>query len=117
MKRVLCLAVICVATVCASAKAAPPSECRNCGPKLAVASAPAQPQGNPWMFQRSYYSHEPIQNVRIGRAATGGPYYTRPTGGYVNAGWRWNRSTINVGGQVWDNTNVIESWVQTGGQF
>ena len=48
------------------------------------------------MFNRSYYSHEPVQNVRIGRAPTGGPYYTRPRGAYVNSGWRWNRSTINV---------------------
>lgn len=80
-------------------------------------SQSARAENAPWMFNRSYYSHEPVQNVRIGRAPTGGPYYTRPRGAYVNSGWRWNRSTINVGGQVYDNVNMIESWVQSGGQF
>ena len=70
-----------------------------------------------WMFQRSYYSHQPAEPVAIGRRARGGPYYTRPQGAYFNGGFRRLRSTINVGGLVYDNLNLFESWAQTGGQF
>jgi hypothetical protein len=71
-----------------------------------------------WIFQRSYYSHDPVTNVRIGRpAVTGGPYYTRPQGAYVRSGFRNNNITINVGSAGADVTNVWESWVQTGEQF
>lgn len=71
-----------------------------------------------WIFQRSYYSHDPVTNVRIGRpAVTGGPYYTRPQGAYVRSGFRNNNITINVGSAGADVTNIWESWVQTGEQF
>lgn len=70
-----------------------------------------------WMFGRSYYSHEPATPVAIGRRARGGPYYTRPQGAYFNGGFRRLRSTINVGGLVYDNLNLFESWAQTGGQY
>lgn len=79
-------------------------------------SAPAARAEN-WMFQRSYYSHQPAEPVAIGRRARGGPYYTRPQGAYFNGGFRRLRSTINVGGLVYDNLNLFESWAQTGGQF
>src|SRR3954447_4023999 len=71
-----------------------------------------------WVFQRSYYSHDPVTNVRIGRpAVSGGPYYTRPQGAYVRSGFRNNNITINVGSAGADVTNVWESWIQTGEQF
>jgi hypothetical protein len=70
-----------------------------------------------WMFERSYYSHQPATPVAIGRRARGGPYYTRPQGAYFNGGFRRMRSTINIGGLVYDNLNLFESWAQTGGQF
>jgi hypothetical protein len=76
---------------------------------------PAQAEN--WMFQRSYYSHQPAEPVAIGRRARGGPYYTRPQGAYFNGGFRRLRSTINVGGLIYDNLNLFESWAQTGGQF
>lgn len=79
-------------------------------------SAPAA-QAENWMFQRSYYSHQPAEPVAIGNRARGGPYYTRPQGAYFNGGFRRLRSTINVGGLVYDNLNLFESWAQTGGQF
>lgn len=79
-------------------------------------SAPVA-QAENWMFQRSYYSHQPAEPVAIGRRARGGPYYTRPQGAYFNGGFRRLRSTINVGGLVYDNLNLFESWAQTGGQF
>ena len=79
-------------------------------------SAPAA-QAENWMFQRSYYTHQPAEPVAIGRRARGGPYYTRPQGAYFNGGFRRLRSTINVGGLVYDNLNLFESWAQTGGQF
>ena len=33
----------------------------------------AHAENSPWMFNRSYYSHEPVQNVRIGRAPPAAP--------------------------------------------
>lgn len=80
------------------------------------AAAPAQ-AGNSWMFERSYYSHQPATPVTIGHRARGGPFYTRPQGAYFNGGFRRLRSTINIGGQIYDNLNLFESWAQTGGQF
>ncbi len=82
-----------------------------------LAGVPAAQADNSWMFQRSYYSHQPAEPVAIGRRARGGPYYTRPQGAYFNGGFRRLRSTINVGGQIYDNLNLFESWAQTGGQF
>lgn len=82
-----------------------------------LAATPAARADNSWMFQRSYYSHQPATPVAIGRRARGGPYYTRPQGAYFNGGFRRLRSTINVGGQIYDNLNLFESWAQTGGQF
>lgn len=79
-------------------------------------SAPAA-QAENWMFQRSYYSHKPETPVQVGRRARGGPYYTRPQGAYFNGGFRRLQSTINVGGYIYDNLNLFESWAQTGGQF
>ena len=70
-----------------------------------------------WIFQRSYYSHNPVTNVRIGRQVASGPLFTRPQGEYISSGWRNLRSTIQVGGQVFDQTNVWESWVQGGQKF
>ena len=70
-----------------------------------------------WMFERSYYSHKPETPVQVGRRARGGPYYSRPQGAYFNGGFRRLRSTINVGGYVYDNLNLFESWAQTGGQY
>ena len=77
----------------------------------------ATPPAKSWIFQPSYYSHDPVTHVRIGKASNGGPYFTRPQGAYVNFGFRNNRSTINVGGRTYDNVNAYESWVQTGEQF
>jgi hypothetical protein len=71
-----------------------------------------------WVFQRSYYSHDPVTNVRIGRpAVSGGPYYTRPQGAYIRSGFRNNNIIVNVGSAGADVTNIWESWVQTGEQF
>src|SRR3989442_15309899 len=71
-----------------------------------------------WIFQRSYYSHDPITSVRIADPAVhGGPYYTRPQGVYVRSGWRYGNNIINMGPMGSDQTNVWESWVQTGAQF
>lgn len=70
-----------------------------------------------WVFQQSYYSHDPVNQVRIGRQYASGPVYTRPRGQYTNSGWRYNRSTIQVGGQTYDNTNMYEGWFQVGAQF
>lgn len=75
----------------------------------------APPSGS-WIFQRSYYTHDPVSQVRIGRQHFGGPYYTRPQGDYVRHGYRYNNTPIRVGGSN-DNTMVIERWVQWGSQY
>jgi hypothetical protein len=84
-------------------------------------SARAEGNGNgsgSWIFQRSYYSHDPVTAVRIAKPqVSGGPYYTRPQGAYVKSGFRNNNIVINVGGAGADVTNIWESWVQTGEQF
>lgn len=87
---------------------------------LAAAACPAQAgptPGSSWVFRRSYYSHDPVQPVRIGRRSAGGPFYTSPQGGYVRAGYRNIQSTINVGGQQYDHIGIWESWGQTGAQY
>jgi hypothetical protein len=84
---------------------------------ICLSSAGAAAAAESWMFERSYYSHKPETPVQVGRRARGGPFYTRPQGAYFNGGFRRLRSTINVGGYVYDNLNLFESWAQTGGQF
>ncbi len=71
-----------------------------------------------WIFQRSYYTHDPVTDVRIGRQTTvGGPYYSRPQGQYIRTGTRYINSTINVPGYGSDQYNVYESWIQYGQQY
>ena len=70
-----------------------------------------------WIFRHSYYSHDPTTNVRIGRQYSQGPVFTRPTGGYVSGGWRWQYAPIIIGGQMYDNYNYYESWGQQGQKF
>ena len=80
-----------------------------------VQAAPAQ---GSWIFQRSYYSHDPITAVRIAEPAVhGGPYYTRPQGAFVKSGFRNLNSIIPMGPLGTDQMNYWESWVQTGQQF
>jgi hypothetical protein len=71
-----------------------------------------------WIFRRSYYSHDPTENVRIGRQYVGSsPAFSRPSGSYVRGGWRWQNAPIIIGGQMYDNYNYYESWGQQGQQF
>jgi hypothetical protein len=70
-----------------------------------------------WIFQRSYYTHDPVTKVRIGPQATRGPYYAPVRGEYVRTGVRHVRSQIRVGGIVFDQYNEWDTWVQTGAQF
>lgn len=96
MKRLLCAA--CLTLACGT-------------PTLAWAG------GNSWIFDRSYYSHEPVREVQVGRQrVAGGPLYSRPQGEYVNSGYRIMRSRVSLKGQMVDHLNVFESWVQTGSQ-
>jgi hypothetical protein len=70
-----------------------------------------------WIFQRSYYTHDPVSKVRIGPQATGGPYYSPVRGEFIRTGVRQLRSQIRVGGIVFDQYNEWDTWIQTGAQF
>lgn len=74
-------------------------------------------QAGSWVFRRSYYTHDPVTPVRIGKAAVNGPHFSRPQGAYFSGGYRWNRSQINISGHAYDHVNIFESWYQTGSQF
>lgn len=78
---------------------------------------PAGADAASWIFQRSYYTHDPVTKVRVGPQATGGPYYAPVRGEFVRTGVRHVRSQIRVGGIVFDQYNEWDSWVQTGAQF
>jgi hypothetical protein len=80
-------------------------------------AAPATANAASWIFQRSYYTHDPVSKVRIGPQATGGPYYAPVRGEFIRTGVRQLRSQIRVGGIVFDQYNEWDTWVQTGAQF
>ena len=70
-----------------------------------------------WMFERSYYTHDPVQPVRVGpQPAANSPYYSRVQGAYTSSGLRQLRSTIRVGNSV-DNYYQWDGWVQRGVQY
>jgi len=85
------------------------------GALLCCASAHASAAS--WIFQRSYYTHDPVNKVRIGPQATGGPYYSPVRGEFTRTGVRYLRSQIRVGGMVFDQYNEWDAWIQTGAQF
>lgn len=84
---------------------------------VAVIASPLSALAESWIFRPSYYSHDPVTNVRIGRQYSAGPVFTRPTGGYISGGWRWQNASIIIGGQMFDNYNYFESWGQQGEKF
>lgn len=71
---------------------------------LLLLCSPAQAES--WVFQPSYHSGRPAAK------AARRPRPEQPRSGYVNSGYRFSRSTINVGGYVFDSLNLRESWVQ-----
>jgi hypothetical protein len=82
------------------------------------AIAPSVQAQDSWIFQPSYYSHDPITQVRIAEPAVhGGPYYTRPQGAFVRSGYRNLNSIIPMGRLGNDQMNYWESWIQYGEQF
>jgi len=84
---------------------------------LAAAYGSPARAGESWVFRPSYYSHNPVTNVRVGRQFSYGPQYTVPIGEHVRSGYRNLHSTIQVGGGTFDMVNVWEAWVQVGSQF
>lgn len=82
-----------------------------------VAGSASTSQAENWVFMRSYYSHDPVTNVRIGRQFSTGPVFTRPQGIYVKSGFRNDRSTTFNQGATYDTLNIWESWIQTGSKF
>jgi hypothetical protein len=72
-----------------------------------------------WIFQPSYYSHDPVMDVKIGpeQYHFAGPNFTRPQGEFIRSGYRNVQSLIQVGDQGTDQTQYFESWIQGGVQF
>ena len=89
------------------------------GAVLALASlaGSAQAQTPSWIFQPSYYSHDPISPVRIQRQYSRGPQFTPSVGQYVNSGYRMLRANININGALYDQLNMWDSWYQTGAKY
>jgi hypothetical protein len=86
----------------------------------AAVSFTAPARADSWVFQPSYYTQECQPVVRIGAArycVLGGPYYTPPQGEFIRSGYRNSINTIQVGNQTFDQTNLLESWIQVGSQY
>jgi hypothetical protein len=82
---------------------------------LGLASAA---EADSYLFERSYYSHAPAKPVQLGyRAPVGGPQFTRPQGMAAQSGYRWQRAQIRVGGQVVDQLNLWDSFIQVQGKY
>ena len=90
---------------------------RLCTFTVLILAAASSADAASWIFQRSYYTHDPVTKVRIGPQATGGPYYAPVRGEFIRTGVRHMRSQIRVGGIVFDQYNEWDTWVQTGAQF
>jgi hypothetical protein len=84
---------------------------------LAASAVSSVSQAENWLFMRSYYSHDPVSQVRIGRQYSTGPVFTRPQGFYVKSGFRNDRSTTFNQGGTYDTLNIWESWIQTGSKY
>jgi hypothetical protein len=83
----------------------------------AILCSAASTDAASWIFQRGYYTHDPVNKVRIGPQVSGGPYYSPVRGEFTRTGVRILRSQIRVGGMVFDQYNEWDSWIQTGAQF
>jgi hypothetical protein len=72
-----------------------------------------------WIFQPSYYSHDPVVDVKIGpeRYHFAGPNFTRPQGEFIRSGYRSVQGIIQVGNSGTDQLQYFESWVQGGVEF
>jgi hypothetical protein len=87
------------------------------GAVLALAGLAGSANAQSWIFQPSYYSHDPINPVRVQRQYSRGPQFSPSQGQYINSGYRLLRAQINVGGGVYDQINMWESWYKTGAQY
>ncbi|HTU24114.1 MAG TPA: hypothetical protein VMF30_01875 [Pirellulales bacterium] len=90
-----------------------------CGAVLALAclAGSAQAQTASWIFNPSYYSHDPINPVRVQRQYSRGPQFSPSAGQYVNSGYRYLRAQINVDGAIYDQWNMWDTWVQGGSKY
>lgn len=84
---------------------------------IVLAASCGSARADSWIFRRSFYSHDPVTHVRIGKQFSRGPVFTRPEGEYVRTGYRNLHSTIQAGGTTYDHVNLWESWIQTGAQY
>lgn len=82
----------------------------------AVQPPPPPLPAESWIFQRSYYSHQPATEVEVGPQTPHSPLFTRPQGAYIRGGYR----RLRVGGNLraYDDYHYFyESWFQAGEQF
>ena len=86
------------------------------GALLALAGLTGSAQAQSWIFQPSYYSHEPISPVRVQRQYSRAAIFPS-VGSYINSGYRFLRAGINVGGNTYSQLNMWESWYQVGNKY
>lgn len=85
---------------------------------VAASLLPAQPaQAGSWILGRQVYPAVPYQLPQPPRRAYLGPFTTRPEGAFMHGSFRILRNQVNVGGQLVDQYNVYESYIQGGVQF
>ncbi|HZZ73380.1 MAG TPA: hypothetical protein VFE24_14090 [Pirellulales bacterium] len=100
-------------TLVALATSSAVAEQRSCP----VPNPAPPPPPTSWIFQPSYYTHEPAHSVQVGppenRADT--PCYA-PVQGYFSGSNRWTTNNIPSAGGSSDITQYYESWFTIGGQ-
>lgn len=62
-----------------------------------------------WIMKRSRYTHDPNSGARVTQYSPIGPFYANDMPNYVKSGFRYSRSSIQVGPSM-DHIHTIEEW-------
>src|SRR5262245_52351193 len=65
--------------------------------------------GADWIVKRSRYTHDPNTQARVTQYSQIGPFYANDMPNYQKSGFRYSRSSIQVGPSA-DHLHTIEEW-------